>query len=167
MRRAASLLLLPALAHADDGIEVHARANEPPVLVLDPTLTSRFESLHADEDTAHVIVPVGRGVDAILENTTWVNDDITQRGWRAAAGLTRDFGVARLTASATYGGTDGFLGGGRYVDLTVALTHTFHLSRWMTAWISLSLTARTWQGTPPPGEQNGAAAMLSVGTTFR
>jgi len=167
MRWAACLMLVPALAQADDGIEVHARAEQPPVLVLDPTLTSRFESLHADEANVHSVVPVGHGVDAILDNTTWANPDIVERGWRAAAGLTRDFGVARLTAMASYNGVDGWLGDGRYVDLTVALTRTFRLSRWMTAWISLSISVRSWTGTPPPGERNGAAAMLSVGTTFR
>lgn len=169
MRRAAWLVLVPAIAGADDTVDLHAHASEKdvPILVLDPALTSRFESVHADEQTAHAIVPVGRGVDAILENTTWTNDDLAQRGWRSAAGLTRDFGVARLTATAAYGGTDGWIGGGRYVDLTIALTRTFKLSRWMTGFISLSLGVRSWQGTPPPGESNGASAMLSVGTTFR
>lgn len=167
MRWTAGLLLVPALAQADDGIELHARGEQPPILVLDPTLASRFETVHADEQSQHAIVPIGRGVDAILENTSWANTDVVARGWRTAAGLTRDFGVARLTAMASYNGVDGWLGGGRYVDLTVALTHTFKLSRWMTAWISLSLSVRSWTGTPPPGESNGAAAMLSVGTTFR
>jgi hypothetical protein len=167
MRWTAGLLLVPALAHADDGIELHARGEQPPILVLDPTLASRFESLHADEQRDHAVVPVGRGVDAILDNTSWVNDDVVERGWRAAAGLTRDFGVARLTATASWNGVDGWLGGGRYVDLTIALTRTFKLSRWMTAWISLSVGVRSWTGTPPPGERNGAAVMLGVGTTFR
>jgi len=170
VRSAGSLLLLAATAHAraDDGVAVHAEAREPaPTLVLDPTLTSRFESVHAAEQTAHAILPVGHGVDAILDSAAWANDDISQHGWRAAAGLTRDFGVARLTATASYGGLDGRLGDGRYVDLTLALTHTFRLSRWMTAWISLSVSVRNWQGTPPPGESNGATVMLGVGTTFR
>lgn len=167
MRWSAGLLLVPALAHGDDGIELRARTEQPPILVLDPTLTSRFESIHADEDEVHAVLPVGRGVDVILDNTTWSNPEIVERGWRTAAGLTRDFGVARLTAMASYNRVDGWLGGGRYVDLSIALSRTFKLSRWMTAWISLSISVRNWTGTPPPGERNGAAAMLSVGTTFR
>ncbi len=168
MRTAGPLLFLAATAHADDGLAVHAESrDQTPILVLDPTLASRFETVHATEDSAHAIIPIGHGVDAILDSSSWVNDAIVERGWRSAAGLTRDFGVARLTATASYGGLDGRLGDGRYVDLTLALAHTVRLSRWMTAWISLSVTVRQWQGSPPPGESNDATVMLGVGTTFR
>jgi hypothetical protein len=163
-----ALLLLPALAHADDGLGIRVETREQaPILVLDPTLESRFETHGADEQHDHAVIPVGHGVDAILDQMSWADQDIMQNGWRSAAGLTRDFGFARLTAMGSYNGIDGRLGDGRYVDLTVALTKTFHLSHWMTAFISLSLSVRQWTGTPPPGERNGATGMLSVGTTFR
>lgn len=168
MRLAGCLLLVAAVAHADDGLEVRTHAAESaPILVLDPNLAERFETLHAVEDTAHAVVPVGHGVDAILDSDAWANDDVVEHGWRAAAGFTRDFGFARLTAGASYNAMNGRFGDGSYVDFTVALTRTFKLSRWMTAWISLSLGLRSWTSTPPLGQKNGGALMLSVGTTFR
>jgi hypothetical protein len=170
MRLAVCVLCVAASARADDGLSLHAGPHdaEPgPQLTLDPLLESRFETLHADEDTAAARIPLGHHLAVQLENTAWSNRDITEHGWRSVAGITADHGNWHLSALASWNGVDGWFGGGRYTDYSVSLAHTFRLSRWMTAWIALSLASRQWSGTPPPGERNGATVMLTIGTTFR
>jgi hypothetical protein len=170
MRTVACVLCIAAAARADDGLSLHAErrdAEHVPELSLDPLLESRFETLHADEDTAAARIPLGAHLAAQLETTAWSNTDIAERGWRSAAGLTASRGNWHLTAGVAWNGVDGRFGSGRYTDYRLSLARTFRLSRWMTAWIALSLEHRQWAGTPPAGEQNGTALMLSVGTTFR
>jgi hypothetical protein len=170
MRTAACVLCIAASAHADDGLALHAvrRDAEPaPQLELDPILSSRFETLHADEDTHAARIPLGPHLTAQLETTAWSNLDITEHGWSSVARLAADRGPWHASALVSWNGVDGWLGGGRYTDVGVALARTFHLSRWMTAWIALSISQRQWSGSPPPGERSGTTVMLSIGTTFR
>lgn len=172
MRLAVCVLCVAASAHADDGLALHAAPHdrEPdtgPLLTLDPVLTSRFETLHADEDTTTARIPLGHHLTAVLANTDWSNTDIVEKGWRSSAELRFDRGNWHLSALGAWNGVDGRFGGGRYTDLGVSLARTFRLSRWMTAWIALSLVQRRWLDVPPPGEGNGTTFMLSVGTTFR
>ena len=170
MRLAVCVLCVAASAHADDGLSLHAEphdAEPPPQLTLDPMLESRFETLHADEDSAAARIPLGKHLSAQLETTAWSNSDIAERGWRSAAGITLDRGNWHLTALASWNGVDGRFGSGRYTDVGVSLARTFRMSRWMTAWIALSIGQRRWSDNPPVGERNGTVLMLSIGTTFR
>ena len=132
-----------------------------------PLLESRFETLHADEDTAAARIPLGHQLAVQLETTAWSNRDIAEHGWRSVAGITADRGDWHLSARASWNGVDGRFGGGRYTDYGVSLARTLRMSRWMTAWIALSIAHRQWSDTPPAGERNGTAVMLTIGTTFR
>jgi hypothetical protein len=174
MRLVVCVLCIAASARADDGdglLTLHAEPHdgEPaaPLLTIDPTLATRFETLHADEDTATARIPLGKHLEAQLARTAWSNTDIAERGWQSSAGLTATFGQWHVGALASWNGVDGRLGNGRYLDYGVSIARTFNLSRWMTAWIALSVGMRQWTGVPPAGEANGATLTLSVGTTFR
>jgi len=58
-------------------------------------------------------------------------------------------------------------GRGTYYDLRISLFRTLRLSKWMTAWIALSVGHRQWADAPPAGEKSETQATLSIGTTFR
>jgi len=112
--------------------------------------------------------------------------DTFTRGYRASLSISRDLGFARLTAGVALDslqstnmlvgpsqgeGSDRAVryGSATFLERGIALTRTHRFSRWMTGWISLSLTQRTYLGDAvPPGEQkNETRLMLSVGTTFK
>jgi hypothetical protein len=172
------LVVAARAARADDELEAHARSKllwDGPSLVLDPVLLPRLEGLGAAEERERTPLRLGPRTRLVLEGVHWANQDtaerqhvdVVARGWRAAARLSYDFGFLRLGASASVDHVDTRFGSGSYVDLGVSLSRTVRLSRWMTAWISLSLGRRRWQGSPPAGEADSTEAMLTVGTTFR
>jgi len=74
----------------------------------------------------------------------------------------------RFGAGVSVAHVDTRFGSGSYVDLGLSLSRTVRLSRWMTAWISLSFGRRRWlDSSPPAGEADATEAMLTIGTTFR
>ena len=94
--------------------------------------------------------------------------DVPSQSWEVSLRLSRNLGFAHLDVGATLGEAQsrllgdgaydpnadaGGLGTGRrpsmrarYYEVGAALTRTKRLSRWMTGWISLSVSARKWLG---------------------
>ncbi|HTL35835.1 MAG TPA: hypothetical protein VL326_22050 [Kofleriaceae bacterium] len=181
MRRVALVVVAVAArtAAADDGVAVHVKreAVHEPYLTLDPMLRSNLEGLTATDERTATEVTIG-DTHMILEGIASENvdrpdrgrvvEDVESRGWRAGVRITRKIGPFDFDAWAAAANVQTRYGSGTYRDVGVALTKRFSLSRWMKAWISLSVGSRTWLGgEPPPGEANSTQATLSVGTTFR
>lgn len=95
--------------------------------------------------------------------------DVPLRAGCTGARLTRELGPLELDASASLGNLQTRYTKGYYYDVGVALTYRRKLSKWMTAWISLSIGRRTWLGDKPPlgEEKESTQLVLSVGTTFK
>lgn len=128
------------------------------------------------------IFQIGPGARVVMSGEWWTNDswaegkphassgelDVGARGWRARFELGADVGPFWLGVHVAAGRVDGRFEQGTYRDIGVSLLKRFRLSRWMLAWIGLTIGHRQWLGdAPPPGEQNGPSLMLTVGTTFR
>ena len=169
-----SLLVVAAIAgsaRADDALTVHARsASEHGCwLDLDPALLRpTLEGTNIAEQVDHTIVPIGEKAFAVLQGASWTADEepFHPRGERAAIGLAYDLGLATVVVAVEHDRLDWQLGRGAYTDFSVSVRRTHQLSRWMTAWIALSLGYRHWND-PPPGEHDSATVMLTIGTTFR
>ncbi len=73
----------------------------------------------------------------------------------------------RAAIEAAIGHADTRDGSGTFTQFAASIGRTFHISHWMTAWISLDVGPRRWRGQPPPNEADGHQFMLTIGTTFR
>ena len=180
MRRAAVVILAVArTAAADDGIRVHVEREEvhEPYLTLDPVLRSNFEGLTVHSERHETDVSIG-DTHVILEGIAAANtddpgrghviEDVESRSWRAGVRFSRKVGPFDFEAWGAVENVQTRYGRGTYRDVGVALVKRFALSRWMKAWVSLSLNNRKWlDDKPPDGEANGTTFMLSLGTTFR
>lgn len=179
MRRSAALVLLVArIAHADEATELHEDSTVPealtrdphaPLLSLDPFLRSNVEGFEADVKTERKDFALGPNTRARIESEAWTNPMLGGAGWGATARLAYNFHGLQFGFEAGYHRVDGQLTHGGYRFLGFSIAKTFKLSKWMTAWISLTVGQRQWLGDrgPPTGETNDTSAMLSIGTTFR
>jgi hypothetical protein len=160
-----------------------------PLLELDPALGTQLEGLGAVEDSERTAIRLDPRTLLTVEGSWWSNDDndrdgrpaldVAGRGWRAGARLSRDLGFATLEVNGLISQTElehlTMVEPGKvvafdsvpYVDIGVALTRRFRLSRWMQAWISLGINHRIWLRESPTGEAGGTTVGLSIGTTFR
>lgn len=139
--------------------------------MFDPIARPNIEGLGAVE-TRHSTQYSLLGFDILVDGVERRTEiDLESRGFRAGVRLSRDLGPFRLTAGVYRENTQSrFLQGTSrsYTERAIAITKTFKLSRWNTAWVSLSLASRKWDGIKPPeGEQDSTQLMLSVGTTFK
>jgi len=181
VRRTALVLVIAATptreAVADDGIAVHVKREtiHEPYLTIDPILRSNFEGLTGETEHHDTVVTIGNtsviveGIATANVDRPWrVTEDLESRGWRASVRVSRKIGPFDFDAWAAIDSSQTRFGGGTYRDVGASLSKRFSLSRWMKAWISLSISNRTWLGDAlPPGEANATTVMLSVGTTFR
>jgi hypothetical protein len=180
VRRAAVVILaVVRTAAADDGIRVHVEREEvhEPYLQLDPILRSNFEGLTVQSERHETDVSIG-DTHMILEGIAATNtddpgtgqviEDVESRSWRAGVRFSRKIGPFDFDAWGSVANVQTRYGRGTYRDVGVSLAKRFSLSKWMKAWIALSLNSRKWlDDKPPDGEADGTTLMLSVGTTFR
>ena len=146
-----------------------------PELWLDPVLRTHFEGLVQDTERHESEFVVGdtriilQGIaSANVDRVEGPAVDVPSRSWRTGVHVTHSFGPIDLDVWAMLDGVQTRFGGGTYRDIGVSLSHKHKFSRWVTAWIALTIGTRKWLGDePPPGEANGTAALLSIGTTFR
>jgi hypothetical protein len=179
VRRAAIVLVMVSarVVAADDGItwRVEREVEHEPYLTIDPMLASSFEGLAQETERHSTDVVIGDTrviVEGIasqnVDTPERVHEDVEGRSWRAAVRFTRKLGPLDLEAWASVENVQTRYGRGTYRDVGVALVKRFSLSRWMKAWVGLTLGNRQWLGDKPPdGEANGTSLMLSIGTTFR
>ncbi|CAN5922920.1 hypothetical protein BH11MYX3_BH11MYX3_13590 [soil metagenome] len=173
----AAVALLPGAALADEPTSV--RDGEKPLLLRETDETMLHLDLVALPSTAglgakaevdeRTTIAIGRHTWVELEGTRWSNElDVRERGWTAGARLAHDFGPFFVGIGAELHSMDRRYSSGSYYDVGLTIGRSKKLSRWMTAWIALSIGRRMWLGDKPPvGEDNGEQVMLSVGTTFR
>lgn len=162
---------------ADQPVELHDSAEQPtgltrdpvgPLLQLDGPLRSFAEGVDSDVASEHVDLSLGARTRARAVTSGWTNELFGARGWSAGVHLVHDFRVLQVGVGASVNRVDSIDVHQSYVLLGLTLSRTFHLSRWMTGWISLGVGRRRWLGTAlPPGEVDDDAVMLSIGTTFR
>lgn len=191
MRRVVGIVLVGSVTnvHADELatslVEKYGTSDRgEPGLVLDPMFRPGIETIGMTEvrhESRHDLFGTQIIVDGVERSS---ERDTFTRGYRASLTLSRDLGFARLSAGVAVDslqstnmlsgpdrgeGTDRAVrfGSGTFLESSVALTRSHKFSRWMTGWISLSLTHRSWIGEPPPGEQSSTQLMLSIGTTFK
>ena len=94
--------------------------------------------------------------------------DVVERGWRGAATLAHDFGPFSVAATAGLGHVDGVLETGTYRTLALSISKTHRFSKWVTAWIALTVASQQWIGsTPPAGDPSRTTFMLTIGGTFK
>ncbi len=145
------------------------RDHDGPWLQLDPMRASPLEDVGAAVRSEYQIWTIGPGTRAAIEGTQWTSKlDVPGRGWRAGLSLSHDFGFAVLTASGAIASDDTRYQRGAYYELGLSLSRSHRFSKWVTAWIALSIGRRVWVGPdPPPGEENVDQITLSIGGTFR
>jgi len=122
-------------------------------------------------DGRAITIDLGPRAQLAAEGTWWqtgvspsmFTEDLRDHGWRAAAELSYDLGPFRVGVNAAI--DQGIYGSHRMVGLFAY--RTFHLSRWMHAWIALGLTFEEWTSPAASAPQQGVTAGLSLGTTFR
>jgi hypothetical protein len=169
----AAAAMMMATAFADDGGSIHVRMlREEPAepllhldgLTLDPTIGEGGSSeRHA------VVVELGPRARRAAEGLSWQagltpsdTDDLRIHGWRTAAELTYDLGPfsVGMNVALTRDGDESR----RMVGLFAF--RTFHLSRWMHAWISFGVALEQVDADHAP-PLRGMTIGLSLGTTFR
>jgi hypothetical protein len=177
-------LVISGAARADDATSLHdgerpalLRKDDEPMLHIDPIAAPTFTGLGATnlvEERKRI--DLGKHTWVELEGTQWKNDlDVPQRGWSAGVRIAHDFGPFWMSASASVNyvdsrfgrGVDPKRGRGTSRDVGVTIGKSKRFSRWVTAWIALTVGYRSWQGEAPIDEQDGGQAMLSVGGTFK
>ena len=164
---------------ADDGIRMHVEREEvhEPYLSLDPMFRSNMEGLTVQSERHETDVSIG-GTHVILEGIAAANvdrpeagqvtEDVASRSWRAGVRIARKIGPFDFEAWGAVENVQTRYGRGTYRDVGVSIAKRFSLSKWMKAWVALTLSNRQWlDDKPPDGEANGTSLMLSVGTTFR
>lgn len=184
------LLASTAVAHADEPLELHdglTRDPTDPLLHVERTLRnletlmrSNTEGFEADVKRERYDFSIGARTRATIESSAWENPLLAGNGWGASLRLVHDFKVIQIGVEASIQRVDsgaveaapGTHGKGvhrSYTFVGVSVSKTKRLSKWMTAWISLTVGRRKWLGDQPlpPGESDDTAGMLSIGTTFR
>lgn len=176
------LLLSISTALADDAITVRKREwfrpEEEPLLHIDPTWRPH-RALEGAEDITRATYSIGNTL-VVLERSAWSDSTgfvgegkvpatgITGDGWGVTLRLSRNLGPLRVGGYASYQALDTRLLRSSYVDVGVSVGRTFKLSKWMTAWVALSVGRRRWLGDIPLlSEKSDDTLMLSIGTTFR
>lgn len=176
MRGVLIVLVLARPARADEPTELHddaapheglTRDATGPLLHLEPLLRPDVESFVKDREAHTANLDLGPIARANIEASAWRGELFDSTGWSGTIRLTRTFYGFQIGFEASMNRVDSALTHGTYRLVGLSIMRTKKLSRWMTAWISLTVGKRTWVGTPPPGEVNDTAAMLSIGTTFR
>lgn len=171
--RAAALVIWLGVsrAHADDATELHeGLTREPtgPLLQIESMLRSNPEGFDALVKHESVDFELGPRTRARALANAWTNPLFNGEGWGTTLRLVHDFKVIQFSVEAGYQRVDSTFAHGGYAFVGLSLTRTLRLSKWMTAWISLSVGKRRWLGQqPPPGEADDTAVMLNLGTTFR
>lgn len=192
----AALMMVPGAALADEPtgvpvvepLQVHQQAAEEPAGADVPAearelMRPDIVPFDAIRHRMATRLTLGARTWAKVEGAWWSaerNDpenggtkDRPGHGWRTTLRLAHDFGplhfelVGALAHADGIGELDNRYTGGMFSDVSMSLSMTKRLSRWMTAWIALSFGHRTWLGTPPLGESNATQGMLTIGTTFR
>lgn len=173
----AAVALLPGAALADDATSV--RDGEKPLLLreadeailhLDLVTLPSNAGLGAKADVdERTTVTLGRHTWLELEGTRWSNElDVPERGWNAGVRVAHRIGPVLVSLGAELHNIDRRYSSGSYYDVGLTIGTSKKLSRWMTAWLALTIGRRTWLGDKPPdGEANGYQLMISVGTTFK
>ena len=156
-----ALALVPAAVHADDASAV--RQAETPALVrgadetmlhLDPVVLPFLADLRAREERRSRPLFVGAHTWIELEGARWENAlDVPERGWMVGLHAAHDVGWLRASVSARLHNIDSRQGGGAYYDLGLTIGTSKRLSRWMTAWIALTIGARTWSASRRPSKR--------------
>ncbi|HEY5925053.1 MAG TPA: hypothetical protein VIV11_25400, partial [Kofleriaceae bacterium] len=175
VRRCAAILVLSSgIAHGDETTSLREGLTRDPTepmlhLDIDTALRSNVEGFEADVKTEHVDLDIGPRTRARVESTAWTSPLFSSEGWSASLRIVHDFKVVQVGVEAGYHRVDSASTRGSYRMVGVSLTRVQKLSKWMTAWLSLSVGQRKWLGEhgPPPGEADDTAFMLSLGTTFR
>lgn len=176
------VLVLAGIAHADEPTELHeglTRDATGPLLHIENALRPQAQGFDSDVRSDQIDLDVGPHTRVQFESSAWARyeDGIPKgwttslfgaEGWSSTLRIVHDFKVIQVGFEASYNRVDSSYAHGSYALVGISLTKTKRLSRWMTAWLSLSLGYQRWLGEgAPPGEQNGAAGMLTIGTTFR
>ena len=190
-------LLASGVALADDETSVREstlleKGNEP-LLHLDPVLLPAGGGLGRVESTyERTMMQVGDRSWLELEGIQWTNQEKDGRfttdgatpegGWTASLRLSHDFGPFEASILGRVGetgsqdsqlasrmsGDQSKYGPARFYEVRLTIGKSKKLSRWMTAWIALTLGRRAYIGTPPIGEDAASNQVtLSIGTTFR
>ncbi|HEX5061375.1 MAG TPA: hypothetical protein VFV99_18535 [Kofleriaceae bacterium] len=188
MRSVLIIVLATGVASADDPpdstepTELHeglTREATGPLLHIETALRPAAEGFDADVRREQVDLDLGPRTYAQFESSAyarfedgmpkgWTTSLFNSEGWSTTLRMVHDFKVIQVGAEASYNRVDSAYAHGSYAFVGASLTRMRKLSRWMTGWISLSLGYTYWLGgQPPPGERNGAAGMLTIGTTFR
>jgi hypothetical protein len=170
-------ILVSGWARADDAASVTATERSPllhpdddAMLRIDPMFAPVFRGIvNVDEATLARIDASAHSVIEVDVARISAERDVRERGWSVGVRVVHDFGWFSGVLSARLENTDSRYAGGTYYDVGFTLAKSKQLSRWKTAWISLSIGKRHWFGdNPPPGEtKDSAGAMLSIGTTFK
>ncbi len=177
----AVVLSLPTVVRADEATSVSTsdvggeepallRRTDEPLLHVDPIIQPLRigppEAIDVDDQKTIVL---GKRTWVELQGIRYTNTSVTpERGWTASLRLAHDLGPFTVVAHATAGGVDSRYTRGSYYDVGLTIGKSKKLSRWMTAWIALSIGRREWLGEPPPGEtKSSTGVFLSIGTTFK
>lgn len=175
MRGVLIVLVLVQTAHADEPTELHEEAPHEgltrdatgPLLHLEPLLRPNVESFVTDRESHTASFDLGPIARANIEASAWRGELFGATGWSGTIRVAHDFKWFQVGFEASINRVDSGTTHGSYRLLGLSIMRTKKLSRWMTAWISLTIGKRTWEGQPPRGETNDTAVMLSIGTTFR
>ena len=182
MRVAVAVVLsLPTVVRADEATSVTSsdvggeesaliRKTDEPLLHLDPIAQPLRIGLPETVDVAEQrTIVLGKRTWAELQGMRYTNESVTpERAWTASLRTAHDVGPFTIIAHATAGGVDSRYTRGNYYDVGLTIGKSKKLSRWMTAWIALSIGRREWLGEPPPGEiKESTGVFLSIGTTFK
>ncbi len=171
---ALSSSIAPSVASAD-GTTVHLRwlGEEPaePWLHLDATTLDPAIAEGGIADGRSVELALGPRARLAAEGRWWQSglapsmfaSDLPVHGWRVGGEVSYDLGPFRVGVAASLT-RDGDVSH-RMVGLFAY--RTFHLSRWMRAWIALGITFDEWEGAGVSGPRQGTTLGLTLGTTFR
>ena len=165
---------MSATAAADDGgaLRVRLTREEPaqPLLHLDGLTLDPTIGEGGLADRNGIDIALGPRARLAAEGQSWQTglapsafaEDLRLHGWRAGGELTYDLGPFSVGVNVSMTQD----GGVSRRTLGLFAFRTFHLSRWMHAWImfGVALERLDIDGAPP---QQGVNIGLSLGTTFR
>jgi hypothetical protein len=170
-----AVLLTSATAFADDGGAIRVRLTreatpDQPLLHLDGVLLDPTIGEGVVSERQGIVVELGPRARLAAEGQWWQTglapsmfaDDLRLHGFRAGGELTYDLGPFSIGANASI--TRDPDGTRRMIGLFAF--KTFHLSRWMHAWIMFGVALEQIDGDHAPPRQ-GMNIGLSLGTTFR
>lgn len=167
------MVLVSGAARADAPISLHdglLAHDDEPVLHIDPLVLPNLvaQGVQLDGDQLSTIT-LGKHSWAELHGVEWSDKrDIPGHGWTASLRLARDIGPFTIAATGSVNSVESWFGGFRYYEVGLSIGKSKRLSRWVTAWIALSVGRRVWIGEPPDGEPpESSAVMLSLGWTFK